>query len=65
MAGLSRHPWPVLAQRQERLLQRRQELKAEHPFWVYRRIGAYLRFVEKRAVNQKRGRRLLREHHLG
>ena len=41
-----------------------QQLKAEHPFWGYRRIWAYLRFVEQRPVNKKRGLRLMREHHL-
>jgi putative transposase len=28
-----------------------QALKAEHPFWGYRRIWAYLRFVAQRRVN--------------
>lgn len=39
-------------------------LKAEHPFWGYRRIWAYLRFVERRAINKKRVYRLLRENSL-
>jgi putative transposase len=46
------------------LLPRIQQLKAEHPFWGYRRIWAYLRFVEQRPVNKKRILRLMREHHL-
>ncbi|HXG19788.1 MAG TPA: IS3 family transposase [Methylomirabilota bacterium] len=46
------------------LLPRIQQLKAEHPFWGYRRIWAYLRFVEQRPVNKKRVLRLMREHHL-
>ena len=41
-----------------------QALKAEHPFWGYRRIWAHLRFVQQRAVNKKRILRLMREHHL-
>jgi putative transposase len=61
---MSRHKSPLVAQRNESLLQRIQELKAEHPFWGYRRIWAYLRFVEERAVNKKRVLRLMREHHL-
>jgi putative transposase len=61
---MSRQKSPLVAQRNESLLQRIRELKAEHPFWGYRRIWAYLRFVEKRAVNQKRILRLRREHHL-
>jgi putative transposase len=61
---MSRHQSPLVAQRNESLLHRMQELKAEHPFWGYRRIWAYLRFVEERAVNKKRVLRLMREHHL-
>jgi transposase InsO family protein len=39
-------------------------LKAEHPFWGYRRIWAYLRFIEQEAVHKKRIWRLMREPHL-
>ncbi len=39
-------------------------LKAEHPFWGYRRIWAYLRFVERIVINKKRVYRLLRENGL-
>jgi hypothetical protein len=45
-------------------VQRIRELKAEHPFWGYRRIWAYLRFVEQRPVNKKRILRLMREQQL-
>lgn len=48
----------------EELLPRIQALKAEHPFWGYRRIWAYWRFIEHRPVNKKRIWRLMREHHL-
>jgi transposase InsO family protein len=41
-----------------------QVLKAEHPFWGYRRIWAYLRFVEQLPVNKKRIWRLMRAHRL-
>jgi putative transposase len=61
---MSRQPSPLVAQRHEGLLQRIRELKAEHPFWGYRRIWAYLHFVERRPVNKKRVRRLMREHSL-
>lgn len=50
--------------RDEALLPHRQRLKAEHPFWGYRRIWAYLRFVEHLVVNKQRILRLMREHHL-
>ena len=53
-----------MTQRDERLLPQIQQLKAEHPFWGYRRIWASLRFVEQVPVNKKRMLRLRREHHL-
>jgi putative transposase len=61
---MSRPPSPIVARRNDALVQRIRELKAEHPFWGYRRIWAYLRFVEQRPVNKKRVLRLLREHQL-
>jgi putative transposase len=51
-------------QRDDGLLSSIQALKAEHPFWGYRRIWAYLRFVEQWPINKKRIWRLMREHHL-
>lgn len=54
----------MVAQRNAALVQRIHELKAEHPFWGYRRIWAYLHFVEQRPVNKKRIWRLMREHQL-
>ena len=50
--------------RDESLLPRIQALKADHPFWGYRRMWAYRRFVEHLAVNKKRLLRLMREPHL-
>jgi putative transposase len=41
-----------------------QQLKAEPPFWGYRRSWAYLRFVEQQPVHTRRILRLLREHQL-
>jgi putative transposase len=64
VAGLSRQRSPLVAHRNDALLRRIQALKAEHPFWGYRRIWAYLRFVEQLPVNKKRVLRLMREHRL-
>jgi putative transposase len=61
---MSRQPSPLVARRNDDLLERIRALKAAHPFWGYRRIWAYLRFVEQRPVNKKRVLRLMREHHL-
>jgi transposase InsO family protein len=53
-----------VAQRDEALLPRIQGLKAEHPFWGYRRIWAHLHSVEQLPVNKKRILRVMREHNL-
>jgi putative transposase len=49
-----RGPYAKVAARNARLLERIRALKAEHPFWGYRRVWAYLRYVDGLAVNQKR-----------
>ncbi len=46
------------------LLERIRVLKSEHPFWGYRRIWAYLRFVAQLPINKKRVYRLLQENDL-
>jgi putative transposase len=62
--GLRRQRSLQVVPRDNDLLPRIRALKAEHPFWGYRRIWAYLRDVEQRVVNKKRILRLMREHHL-
>ena len=39
-------------------------IKEEHPFWGYRRVWAYLRYVEGIEINKKRVLRLIRQHKL-
>jgi len=46
------------------LLERIRRIKAEHPFWGYRRVWAWLRHREKMVVNQKRVRRVMKENGL-
>lgn len=53
-----------MAQRNQGLLERMRALKAEPPFWGYRRRWAYLRFVEQQPVNKTRIVRWLRAPHL-
>jgi putative transposase len=60
--GLTRRRSCRVTQRDADLLPRIHALKAEHPFWGYRRIWAYLRFVVQVPVNKKRILRLMREH---
>jgi len=46
------------------ILSRICEIKAEHPFWGYRRVWAYLRYREEIPVNKKRIYRLMSKHDL-
>ena len=51
---MRRGPYAKVVERNAQLLERIRDLKAEHPFWGYRRIWAYLRYVDSLIVNQKR-----------
>ena len=46
------------------ILERIKSIKAEHPFWGYRRVWAYLRYIDGLIVNKKRVYRLMRENNL-
>jgi putative transposase len=61
VVGVKRRRSLRVIQQDERLLPRVQALKAEHPFWGYRRIWAYLHFIENLNVNKKRIFRLMQE----
>ena len=51
---MRRGPYAKVVKRNAQLLERIRDLKAEHPFWGYRRIWAYLRYVDGLIFNQKR-----------
>jgi hypothetical protein len=51
-------------QQNKPILAKIQSLKAEHPFWGYRRVWAYLRYREHLDVNKKRIYRLMKENNL-
>ena len=53
-----------VTRRNQGILERIQKLKADHPFWGYRRVWAHLRFVDNLEVNKKRILRLMRKHRL-
>ncbi len=53
---------PIVDADKEELLARIKAIKLAHPFWGYRRVTAWLRHREKLLVNQKRVRRLMKEH---
>jgi putative transposase len=62
--GLTRNRSLQVAQRDADLLPRIQQLKADHPFWGYRRIWAYLHDVERLPVHKTRMLRVMRENSL-
>jgi transposase InsO family protein len=46
------------------VLERIKEIKAEHPFWGYRRMWAYLKYVDGLDINKKRVLRLMQRNDL-
>ena len=59
-----RKPSSTVCQRNTSILDRIRQIKAEHPFWGYRRIWAHLNFIDHILVNKKRVFRLMKEHQL-
>ncbi len=49
-----RKPSDSVATRNGSLVNRIKDIKAEHPFWGYRRVWAYLRYIDGLIVNKKR-----------
>jgi len=46
------------------VLERIKEIETEHPFWGYRRMWAYLKYVDGLDINKKRVLRLMPRHDL-
>lgn len=61
---ITRQPSLRIVSRNAALLSRIAAIKADHPFWGYRRVWAYLTYVERRLVNKKRVYRLMKVNHL-
>jgi putative transposase len=61
---MTRHRSSRITQRDRLMVPRLRQLKAEHPFWGYRRCWAHLRYVDGLAVNKKRVLRVMREYTL-
>ena len=59
-----RKPSDSVTLRNKYVLKRIKDIKAEHPFWGYRRVWAYLRYIDGLIVNKKRVYRLMRENNL-
>jgi len=54
----------AVTERNSPIVERIKALKADHPFWGYRRIWAHLKYVTGLEVNKKRILRLMREQGL-
>jgi putative transposase len=54
----------LVAERNSSVVERIKAIKAEHPFWGYRRIWAHLKYVDELEINKKRVLRLLQKHDL-
>jgi len=59
-----RRPSASVAARNESILERIRAIKADHPFWGYRRVWAHLRYIDGLVVNKKRVYRLMKGHSL-
>lgn len=59
-----RGPYAKVEARNRVLLECIRAVKAQHPFWGYRRVWAYLRYVEEHVINPKRVYRLMKRHGL-
>jgi putative transposase len=53
-----------VAERNSPVVKHIKEIKAEHPFWGYRRIWAHLKYVDEMEINKKRVLRLLQKYGL-
>ena len=59
-----RRPSCSVIQRNQFIVERIKALKADHPFWGYRRLWARLKYKEHITINKKRVLRLMRQHDL-
>jgi len=59
---MKRQESELRAERNSHVVERIRSLKAEHPFWGYRRIWANLKYVYGFEINKKRVFRLMQKH---
>lgn len=61
---MKRGPYAKVGERNHTLVASIRRIKADHPFWGYRRVWAYLRYVEQQRITPKRVYRLMKRHDL-
>lgn len=61
---MKRRTSKAVEERNSSVVDRIKEIKADHPFWGYRRIWAHLKYVDGLSVNRKRIFRLMQQHDL-
>jgi len=61
---MKRQESAAVRERNSLVVERIKELKADHPFWRYRRIWAHLKYIDGLEVNRKRVLRLMHKHEL-
>jgi len=54
----------LITERNSAVVERIKQIKADHPFWGYRRTWAYLKYVDGLDINKKRVLRLMQKHEL-
>jgi len=54
----------LTAERNSAVVEKIRQIKAEHPFWGYRRTWAHLKYVNNLNINKKRVLRLMQRHDL-
>ena len=61
---MKRGTYTAVTERNSGLLERIRSLKADHPFWGYRRIWAHLRYVDGMIIGKNRVHRVMKANNL-
>ena len=61
---MKRGTYHAVTKRNAPIVERIQEIKADYPFWGYRRVWAYLNFIDGTAISQNRVHRLMQANNL-
>jgi putative transposase len=61
---MKRRASKAVIERNSPVVARIRELKADHPFWGYRRVWAHLKYVDGLEINRKRVFRLMQQHEM-